>query len=611
MSKRLRLGPGLTLPLDAVTRAICFTGQRGTGKSSSAVVLVEEASAAGAPSVIIDPTDVWYGLATSADGKGPGLGHIIFGGLHGHLPLRADAGAVMARLVVEQRLAAVFSIKHLRKGEQLRFVAEFMEELYHHNSEALLVVIDEAHRFAPRVQMEKGGYAQRCLGAVTDIATLGRANGLGIALVTQRMARLHTDVREACEVMVIKRLVGPNDRKAIVEWLADAGAEGEAMHLLAMLPKLPLDKALVYAPGLDILGEFAIRMKHTFDSSGTPEVGAAKVEPRSAADVDLSAIEAQIGETIEQARQDDPKHLRARITQLERELAKTSAETPAEPVEVEVEVEVPAVPAGLLGDLAQTRTDLTRAAEYLAAAISRTEDGEGSVEQLAREGFRVQGDAARGAPATTKGVQTAAAPARPAEGDRTRARGSNGDRRAPSSLSSGSGNAVGAGGARAQPASSNGDAPLGKAERRILSVLAQFPQGRSMAQLAMLTGYSVKSGGLRNALGALRSAGLVDRNQPIGITEDGFAAIDGAYEALPQGAALFDYWLGKMGKAEREILHALRARGEQSIDELAESTGYSPTSGGLRNALGKLRTLELVEPRQPISLTPEFAGVIE
>lgn len=273
-AKTITLAPGLTLPLDAVTRAGVITGQRGTGKTSTAVVEVEGAHAAGAPSVVIDPTDAWWGLRSSADGRGPGLSHVVFGGAHGHLPLREEAGVVMGRLVAEQRLASVFSLKHLRKGAQLRFVTEFLEELYHLNREALLVVIDEAHRFAPQQlrDQERGGYGARCLGALTDLASLGRVNGLGVRLVTQRLARLHTDVREACEIMIVHRLLGPNDRKAVEGWLRDAGQEDEAAELGRKLPKLKRGQALVYAPDLDILGEFQIREKRTFDSSSTQHV---------------------------------------------------------------------------------------------------------------------------------------------------------------------------------------------------------------------------------------------------------------------------------------------------------------------------------------------------
>ena len=38
---QLNLGKALSLPVDAVTRTIAILGQRGTGKTSTAVVLVE------------------------------------------------------------------------------------------------------------------------------------------------------------------------------------------------------------------------------------------------------------------------------------------------------------------------------------------------------------------------------------------------------------------------------------------------------------------------------------------------------------------------------------------------------------------------------------------
>ncbi len=48
-------------------------------------------------------------------------------------------------------------------------------------------------------------------------------------------------------------------------------------------------------------------------------------------------------------------------------------------------------------------------------------------------------------------------------------------------------------------------ARLPKAERSILTVLAQYPEGRSNVQIAIMTGCAVGGGGFNNALGALRS----------------------------------------------------------------------------------------------------------
>lgn len=316
MTAVLTLGDELVLPLEAVTQTTAVVGQRGTGKTSTAVVIVEEAHAAGAQVTVIDPTGAWFGLRTSRDGDGPGLDVVVFGGHHGDLPLDPSAGGFLARLVVEQHLSVVLDLELLTKAKQVQLVAEFCETLYHLNRTALTVVIDEAHRFAPQQLRDPGGFGARCLGAVTDVVTLGRRKGLGAVLISQRPAKLNKDVLEQAEILIAHRLKGPNDRKAIRDWLDELG--DDAGPALAALPKLERGRAIVHASELDVDGVFQIREKRTFDSSATPEVGAAAIVPRGRADVDLVAIEAAMGETIEAARADDPKVLRARIAELER-----------------------------------------------------------------------------------------------------------------------------------------------------------------------------------------------------------------------------------------------------------------------------------------------------
>lgn len=70
MSPRLHLGSteaggDFTLPLELVTQTAAVVGIRGSGKTVTATVEVEEALKAGVPVVVIDPTDVWWGLKNS------------------------------------------------------------------------------------------------------------------------------------------------------------------------------------------------------------------------------------------------------------------------------------------------------------------------------------------------------------------------------------------------------------------------------------------------------------------------------------------------------------------------------------------------------------------
>ncbi len=84
----------------------------------------------------------------------------------------------------------------------------------------------------------------------------------------------------------------------------------------------------------------------------------------------------------------------------------------------------------------------------------------------------------------------------------------------------------------------------------------------------------------------VRSRGLISgEGDRLTITEAGIQAL-GFWKPLPTGSELVDYWRTGWEKAERLIL-----------EEVAAKAGYEVNSGGFNNALGRLRTLELVDGR--------------
>ncbi len=90
MTKRrpkLKLSQDLELPEEAVTETFAILGKRGVGKTTTARVLTEELLEVGLPVLILDPTGVWWGLRTSADGRRDGYPVVIFGGDHADVPL--------------------------------------------------------------------------------------------------------------------------------------------------------------------------------------------------------------------------------------------------------------------------------------------------------------------------------------------------------------------------------------------------------------------------------------------------------------------------------------------------------------------------------------------
>jgi uncharacterized protein len=82
----------------------------------------------------------------------------------------------------------------------------------------------------------------------------------------------------------------------------------------------------------------------------------------------------------------------------------------------------------------------------------------------------------------------------------------------------------------------------------------------------------------------------------------------GEYEPLPSGQALIDHWRGQLGKAERAILDAVIEAYPNSLtkEEVASRANYEASGGGFNNALGKLRTLELINGRGELKATDEF-----
>ena len=151
---------------------------------------------------------------------------------------------------------------------------------------------------------------------------------------------------------------------------------------------------------------------------------------------------------------------------------------------------------------------------------------------------------------------------------------------------------------------------LSKCERAVLTVLAQHGT-RNKVQVAILAGYSHSSGGYRNALSALRSAGFIHGSgDALEITATGGNEL-GAVDPLPSGKALLEYWMQNAGgKCERLILGELAAVHPRALpkEAVANRTGYQVTSGGFRNALSRLRTLQLIRGRGELAISETLAA---
>jgi hypothetical protein len=569
---KLHIADDLSLPLEAVTEKFAWLGRTGSGKSYGAMKLAEEFDRARAQFVVLDPVGMWYGLRLAADGKSPGLQVPVLGGLRGDIPLEPAGGALIADLVVDRGASMILDVSQFESDTaKARFAHDFADRFFFRKkaaSSAVHLFIDEAQEFCPQNPQRDEA---RMLHAFTRMLKLGRNFGIGASLLSQRPQEVNKKCLNLAEVLFAFQLTGPQERKTVDGWIADKGIDED---IAGELPKLAVGHPHVWSPAwLQISRVVHISPRWTFDASSTPKAGRVAVVVRSLTPIDLEKLRTDMAATIEKAKAEDPKLLRQEIARLKANLAKQPA---AAPIEVEKIVEKPVLNNGQL-----KKTE---------KVIERTES---LGQKLMDEGQRLLAESAElrrliapafapapPRPAAKAAVQTAAPPApRPAP------------QPAPW-------------GALDVPA---GEFKMGKCERAVLTALAQNPNGRTTKQIAILTAYSITSGGFQESMRKLRQFGLMTTSAPWQITKEGLAQL-GDWTPLPTGPALADYWLRKLPKCENTVLAALLAIYPQqmTLDEIAAQTGYSKTSGGFQESMRNLRTLELITDGLPTGASHEF-----
>ncbi len=603
--KSIPLGPGVALPLEAVTQTFGILAKRGAGKTYTSAVMIEGMIGAGLPVCVVDPVGVWWGLRYGADGKSPGLPVLILGGEHADIPLSPTAGALVADFLVAHHQPVVLDLALFTKGEMRRFVVDFAERLYHAKATEeqrtpLHLVLDEADAFAPQSGGRGDQGAARMLGAVNDLVRRGRARGIGVTLISQRPALVNKDVLTQIEVLIALRMTGPQDRDAVERWVEQNASDDEAKVVLDSLSSLPIGTAWVWSPGwLRILKRVEIQGRKTFDSSSTPKVGEKLRTPKNAAPVDLEALKVSMAETIRESRAKDPRELQARVRELEQQVKRKEDElhglvtkkaksgwSEAQLAEWKSAFEhVDAVMDAFLREMMEEVEKSTKSLQVLRR--SARDDIQKLIGRLLRE-------------ARASSVVPESAPPAPAwsafsEGRPSRA----GVRRGPlppplpvrscdnhSNCEFVDGQAIAAGATMPKhqnvvdpKAPGNAQAaPLAVGERTILIAVAQYPEGITREQISILTSY--KKSSRDTYLSKLRAAGRVELGgEQVVATAQGIRDL-GDFERLPTGRALLEFWMQKLPLGEKRIFEAIVNVYPKGIAKTAidDATGYKKSS---------------------------------
>lgn len=279
---------GVTVALvDLLDAPAAIVGTTGAGKTFAAKGAVEELLRRERRVVIVDPTGAWWGLRAGADGDpAGGFPVTIFGGDHADIEISPEGGALVAEAIAGRAVQAIIDTSEMTGGEKTRFLTDFLTVLYARNKAALHLVVDEADEVAPQNPMPE---ERRLSGAFDKVVRRGRIKGFRPLMITQRPAVLHKNVLSQIGTLVALKLTSPQDRKAIEAWVQGNADAGQAKDVMQSLPTLARGEGWVWSPAAGVLDRRTFPAISTFDSSRTPGVGEAIVEPALTA-VDVAAL---------------------------------------------------------------------------------------------------------------------------------------------------------------------------------------------------------------------------------------------------------------------------------------------------------------------------------
>ena len=627
----LRIGKDFTLPPEMVTETFAILANKGRGKTNVAVRMTEQLHRAGLPVVVLDVKGDWWGIRSSADGKGPGLPFIIFGGDHADVPLEPTAGQLLADLIVDERVPAVLDLSHMSKTKARQFASDFAERLYFRNRDPLHVVIDEADVLIPQ---RASAETARLIGAMEDIAKRGRGRGIGLTIATQRGQEVAKSVLELVETVLLLGITGKRTIDAVRDWIS-VNADNDdvaARDVIASLPSLPVGEGWVWSPAfLRTVKRVQFLLCETFDSHATPKPGQVRRVPKSRADIDLDALGAEIAATVQRAKDADPRALRAEVDRLRKSL--TAAESANADLSArnndyqewitkksrendELRNENASVHERLAylethGGLSKTdrnfiysvASQMHRDAASLQAISERLRE---IAQKTQDEGQPVRSARAEVIAPSPIEKPVAIGPA-PEQADRRidrRAAGQTGrktsrevaeqairDRKQPGTWQGAA--------ARSSTARSDGERPQFRAgaQRMLESLGRMAPLRLTKAQWGTVARMKHTSGTFSTYLGELRRAGLVEENSA------GFTLTDAGFEYLGGRPApmtadeLQEHYLSILRSGAARMLQAIMDAYPSGLtkDEISQATGITATSGTFSTYLGELRRNGLVE----------------
>lgn len=234
--KQVVLGKTLHLPAygeDSVISSVFFvTGKRGSGKSWTTAVMMEEFNRLGLQFVCFDALDAHGNLPDleGVEGLQPAIGQSV------------DMKALVKRLG-ETNKSLVIKLAGLPLQMQQELIADYCEALLEaHLGKGIHTVIEECQDFIPQMGRPIS------FDPIVRLCKLGRALGYGATLVSQRPAGVNKEALSQASIYLVHNVINNRDLKALDEQLSFGTDKKVVKRLLNGIAAARKGECVAYAP---------------------------------------------------------------------------------------------------------------------------------------------------------------------------------------------------------------------------------------------------------------------------------------------------------------------------------------------------------------------------
>ena len=438
----------LDLPTLVDTRLL-IQANSGGGKSWLLRLIAERA---GIQTIVLDNEGEFASLREAVD--------VLLVGAGGELPANPRHAALLARRLLEYKVSAVIDLYELKLAERRCFVKLFLESLIHLPRDLwrpTLVILDEAHIYCP----ERGSGEAESTEAVISLMSQGRKRGYAGIIATQRLSKLHKDAAAEANNVIIGRT-----------WLdADQVRAGDALGLSKAdrLKLRDVGQGEFYAFGPALGQPGVVRFCSDKVRTTHPRPGQRHLLTAPAPSRAIRGVLAKFGDLPHEVEEEirGLDEARRRIAELERQIKHHKGASAAQQndhlaIQRAVKSAVERERAAWQRKLEQGSVRFRQMTAALASTGQSLEKVKVLLEDIEREWPR-QSSVVTAVPSSLN--HRPERTTKPANEDHV-----------------------------ASAESLDGPLKLAAGERRILTALAQYPQGRSKVQVAVLSGYAAGGG---------------------------------------------------------------------------------------------------------------------